>query len=180
MMCLGKNWNHKTHRYEEIHAHDDAQPQPIPIDFVPLVHKAIEHSHNKLRKDHNIITQEELLEALPGLDPDVCIVNFYEKSGRLGLHQDKEESPTSLAKGLPMVLFSIGDTPKFCYGKERKFENLNKIILECGEVLIFGGESRLVFHDISGLYPGTAPRWLTQNTMLQHGQLNLTFRQISI
>ncbi|GLJ18040.1 hypothetical protein SUGI_0318350 [Cryptomeria japonica] len=180
MMCLGWNWNHRTQRYEEIRAHDNAQPPAIPVDFVPLVHRAIEDCHNELRKDHTIRTQEELLEALPGLDPDVCIVNFYEESGRLGLHQDKDESLESLKKGLPVVSFSIGDTAEFCYGEERKSENLNKIMLESGDVLIFGGKSRLVFHGVSGLRCGTAPQWLTQNTSLRPGRLNLTFRQIFV
>jgi alkylated DNA repair dioxygenase AlkB len=91
--------------------------------------------------------------------------------------QDKDETRASLDKGLPVVSFSIGETAEFLYGDVRDVDKASKIDLESGDVLIFGGESRLVFHGVSNVKPDTAPSWLTDETSLRPGRLNLTFRK---
>ena len=50
------------------------------------------------------------------LSPDVCILNCYGPDGKMGLHQDKDEHPDTLAAGVPIVSVSIGDTAKFILG----------------------------------------------------------------
>jgi alkylated DNA repair dioxygenase AlkB len=91
--------------------------------------------------------------------------------------QDKDESQSSLDKGLPVVSFSIGETAEFMFGDDRDEEKISKVDLESGDVLIFGGESRLIFHGVNNTKPKTAPKWLTDETSLRPGRLNLTFRQ---
>lgn len=91
--------------------------------------------------------------------------------------QDRDESPESIKKGLPVVSFSIGDTAEFLYGDERDVEKAEKIMLESGDVLIFGGASRNVFHGVTAIRTHTAPKNLLEETNLRHGRLNLTFRQ---
>lgn len=91
--------------------------------------------------------------------------------------QDRDESRESLHKGLPVVSFSLGDSAEFLYGDERDVEKAEKVVLESGDVLIFGGESRLVFHGVSSIVPNSAPKELLQDTGLRPGRLNLTFRQ---
>lgn len=91
--------------------------------------------------------------------------------------QDRDESRDSLRKGLPVVSFSVGDSAEFLYGDERDPEKAEKVVLESGDVLIFGGESRLVFHGVSYIIPNSAPRELLEATGLRPGRLNLTFRQ---
>ena len=50
------------------------------------------------------------------LEPDLCILNYYGADGKMGLHQDKDEGPVSLAAGIPVVSVSIGDTARFLFG----------------------------------------------------------------
>lgn len=53
------------------------------------------------------------LELFPGCKPDVCLVNFYEPAGSLGMHQDKDESPGVIKAGVPVISISIGDAADF-------------------------------------------------------------------
>ncbi|KAH9314723.1 hypothetical protein KI387_023350 [Taxus chinensis] len=177
MMCLGKNWNPESRSYEDIRSYDNAKPPSIPSYFTPLVRNAIQAAHNALIQNNKLI-QKDVRTVLPCMDPDVCIVNFYKESGSLGLHQDRDESSKSLEQGLPVVSFSIGDAAEFLYGTERDPSNAKKIVLESGDVLIFGGLSRHVFHGISRVKPNTSAKWLIRDSRLRPGRVNLTFRQI--
>jgi alkylated DNA repair dioxygenase AlkB len=78
---------------------------------------------------------------------------------------------------LPVVSFSLGDTAEFLYGDVRDEGKVSRVDLESGDVLIFGGKSRLIFHGVSNMKPKTAPKWLMDETNLRPGRLNLTFRQ---
>ena len=111
---------------------------------------------------------------IPDIDPNVCIVNFYEREGRLGLHQDRDEAPESIASAIPVVSFSIGDDPEFLYGDKKRMDLACKIILKSGDVLVFGGESRLVHHGIKKIKLNTAPPTLVNTTHIRPGRLNLT------
>ena len=68
------------------------------------------------------------------------------------LFQDKDESRESLGKGIPIVSFSIGDSAEFLYGDQADAEKADKIKLESGDVLIFGGKSRRIFHGVSAIF----------------------------
>jgi alkylated DNA repair dioxygenase AlkB len=52
------------------------------------------------------------------------------------------------------------------------------VLLESGDVIVFGGASRMIFHGVTGIRRGTAPRELVDATHLRPGRLNLTFRQL--
>lgn len=91
--------------------------------------------------------------------------------------QDRDESPESIRKKLPVVSFSIGDAAEFLYGDQRDVEKAHKFRLESGDVLIFGGDSRNVFHGVKTIDADTAPKTLLEETNLRPGRLNLTFRQ---
>ncbi|CAH1442155.1 unnamed protein product [Lactuca virosa] len=95
----------------------------------------------------------------------------------LGLHQDKDESKESLNEGLPVVSFSVGETAEFLYGNDRDVEKAERVNLESGDVLIFGGDSRHVFHGVPCIFPDTAPKSLLEATNMLPGRLNLTFRK---
>lgn len=90
--------------------------------------------------------------------------------------QDRDESRESIRKGLPIVSFSIGDTAEFLYGEERDIEKAEQVELESGDVLIFGGESRMIFHGVKSIIPNSAPISLLNDSNLRTGRLNLTFR----
>ncbi|CAL9220783.1 unnamed protein product [Arabidopsis halleri] len=175
MMCLGKNWDPETSRYGEIRPIDGSTPPKIPAEFNQFVEKAVKESQSLAASSNSKETKGE--DGIPFMLPDICIVNFYTSTGRLGLHQDKDESENSIRKGLPVVSFSIGDSAEFLYGDQRDEDKAETLILESGDVLIFGGRSRKVFHGVRSICKDTAPKPLVQETSLRPGRLNLTFRQ---
>ncbi|KAL2345991.1 hypothetical protein Fmac_007276 [Flemingia macrophylla] len=166
MMCLGKNWDPLSSQYGDQRPFDGAKPPEIPPEF-------LDHVRNALRDANALISDN----PLPSISPDICIVNFYSQSGRLGLHQDKDESQDSLRRALPVVSFSIGDSADFLYADHRDLDKADKLQLHSGDVLIFGGPSRHLFHAVSSIHPNTAPTLLLHHTNLRPGRLNLTFRQ---
>jgi alkylated DNA repair dioxygenase AlkB len=77
-----------------------------------------------------------------------------------------------------VVSFSIGDTAEFLYGDERNVDKTKKVLFESGDVLIFGGKSRNIFHGITAILPHTSPsRLLEETNLCTPGRLSLTFRQ---
>ncbi|CAH2053750.1 unnamed protein product, partial [Thlaspi arvense] len=174
MMCLGKNWDCETHQYGETRPFDGSMPPKIPVEFNQFVENAIEESQSLLATNSK---KTKGRDGIPFMSPDICIVNFYTSTGRLRLHQDKDESQKSIMKGLPIVSFSIGDSAEFLYGDQRDDDKAEMVVLESGDVLLFGGESRNVFHGVRSILKGTAPKALLQETSLRQGRLNLTFRK---
>lgn len=84
MMCLGKHWDPETSTYSGERPSDGAKPPLIPDEFHDLVKRAIKDSHAYLEKH---CKKRDVEDILPSMSPNICIVNFYTKSGRLGLHQ---------------------------------------------------------------------------------------------
>lgn len=154
MLCLGRHWNGKTYGYESIRTDFDQQPAPpLPDDFRALAH-------------------EVAAEVGMPLDPDLCILNYYDAGGHMGVHQDKDESEASIARGLPVVSVSVGDTARFLFGGTRRRDPMEALRLESGDAFVFGGPARLRYHGVSRIIPGTAPAGLGLS-----GRFNLTFRQ---
>ncbi|MBM64289.1 MAG: alpha-ketoglutarate-dependent dioxygenase AlkB [Acidobacteria bacterium] len=154
MVCLGYHWNPKTYTYETRRQDYDGQPvQALPGDLRDLGVR---------------------LAGAAGMQiaPDVCILNYYGVDGKMGLHQDKDERPETLRAGLPIVSVSIGDTAKFVLGGFNRKDSTTTVLLKSGDGFVFGGLSRLRYHGVAGLLPGTAPRGLALN-----GRFNLTFRE---
>jgi DNA alkylation damage repair protein AlkB len=111
-------------------------------------------------------------EAGFAFSPDICLINFYDADGRMGLHQDKDESQASISSGAPVVSLSIGDTARFLFGGLRRRDPVEPILLESGDAFVFGAESRLRYHGVTRVLPGTSPA-----TLGLEGRFNLTFRQ---
>jgi alkylated DNA repair protein (DNA oxidative demethylase) len=154
MLCLGRHWNGKTYRYEATRT-----------DFDDLAVPALPASLKNLAAT---------IAAAAGmtLDADLCILNYYDADGRMGLHQDKDESHRSIEAGLPVVSVSIGDTARFLFGGLRRKDPVLALPLASGDAFVFGGASRLCYHGVSRIVPGTAPPELGMR-----GRFNLTFRQ---
>jgi len=153
MTCLGRHWNARTYTYESTRTdHDGAPVAPVPEAWVSLA---------------------AALAADAGFTwrPDICLINAYEADGRMGLHQDKDESPASIAEGAPIVSVSLGDSARFLFGGLRRREPVQTLVLESGDVFVFGGPARLRYHGVSRILPGTAP------PELGTGRINLTFRR---
>ncbi|KAE8686704.1 2-oxoglutarate-dependent dioxygenase family protein, putative isoform 2 [Hibiscus syriacus] len=91
MMCLGKNWDPETGNYGDRQTIDSVVPAGIPREFYQLVEKAIKDSHSLIQQKTKASLAEDIL---PWMSPNICIVNFYSASGRLGLHQVRRFSPS--------------------------------------------------------------------------------------
>jgi DNA alkylation damage repair protein AlkB len=157
MLCLGRHWNGRLYRYETTRSdHDNLPPPPLPGTFHALAARAA-------------------MVAGMSIDADLCIMNFYDVDGRMGLHQDRDESEASLAAGVPVVSISLGDTARFLFGGQRRHDPVDTILLESGDAFVFGGPARLRYHGVSRILRGTAPRELAIE-----GRLNLTLRQYDV
>ena len=100
--------------------------------------------------------------------PDTALVNFYDGSARMGMHQDRDER--SLA---PVVSLSIGDSCRFRFGNtETRTKPYEDVTLASGDLFVFGGESRLAYHGVTKMLPGTAP----EGCGLDGGRINITMR----
>jgi len=154
MLCLGRHWNGRTYRYEEARSdYDQLHVPPLPTELRDLARAIAASADMKL-------------------DADLCILNYYGAEGRMGLHQDKDESPESLAAGVPVVSVSLGDTARFLFGGLRRRDPVEPLLLESGDAFVFGGPARLRYHGVSRIVAGTAPAEIGLE-----GRFNLTFRQ---
>jgi alkylated DNA repair protein (DNA oxidative demethylase) len=154
MLCLGRHWNARTYQYESARADFDGLPvPPVPSDLRALA-------------------QEIAAVAGMRIEPDLCLINYYDADGRMGLHQDKDEGPVSIGAGIPVVSVSVGDTARFLFGGLRRRDPIEALALESGDAFVFGGPARLRYHGVSRIAPLTAPPELDAT-----GRFNLTFRQ---
>ena len=157
MLCLGRHWNGKTYTYEPTRSDFDGKPVP------------------PLSESFRALAAEIAAAVAMRIDADLCIVNAYDDEGRMGLHQDKDETERSIASGLPVVSVSLGDTARFLFGGTRRRDPIESLRLESGDAFVFGGPARLRYHGISRIIRGTAPPELDLK-----GRFNLTFRQYDI
>ncbi len=108
--------------------------------------------------------------GVTGLDhaPNCCLINFYAPDARMGLHQDKDEADFSW----PVVSVSLGDDGLFRVGNLARGGKTESVWLRSGDVVVLGGEARLVYHGIDRIQPGTS-------TLLKEpGRVNLTLRVV--
>jgi alkylated DNA repair protein (DNA oxidative demethylase) len=158
MTCLGRHWNAMTYTYETVRGDHDGQPvPPLPEAWRDLAVG---------------LAEDAGLASRATFHPDICLINSYGADGRMGLHQDKDESPESIAAGRPVVSISLGDTARFLFGGLRRRDPVEAVRLESGDAFVFGGEARLRYHGVARVLPGTAPPELGLD-----GRFNLTFRQ---
>lgn len=101
--------------------------------------------------------------------PEACLINFYEISARMGLHQDRDED--NLAA--PVLSISLGDTCQFRIGQTTRGGQTKSFKLNSGDIVVMAGDSRLCYHGIDKIYPDTSP--LLKNG----GRINLTLRRVT-
>jgi alkylated DNA repair protein (DNA oxidative demethylase) len=136
------------YRYDPIDPTTNQPWPPLPPAFRQLAETAAERA------------------GYPSFSPDVGLINRYEPGARLSLHQDKDERDPAA----PIVSVSLGVPAKFVWGGLQRSDRTRRILLESGDVVVWGGASRFVFH-------GVAP--LPENTHALTGRrrINLTFRR---
>ena len=103
-----------------------------------------------------------------GFAPDACLINRYEPGARMSLHQDKDEQDFSA----PIVSVSLGLPAIFMFGGPKRSDKPARYRLEHGDVVVWGGPSRLFFHGVAPLADG-------EHALLGHKRINLTFRKAS-
>jgi DNA oxidative demethylase len=101
--------------------------------------------------------------------PEACLVNFYASGAKMGLHQDRDEEDFAA----PVISISLGDTAVFRIGGIKRGGKTTSLKLQSGDVLVMGGASRLCFHGVDRVLPGTS-------TLLKDGgRINLTLRRVT-
>lgn len=101
--------------------------------------------------------------------PDCCLVNYYSKGARMGLHQDRDEADFSL----PVVSISLGDSALFRIGGTKRGCPTESIWLESGDVVVMGGDARLTYHGIDRI------RFGSSSLLPNGGRINLTLRVVT-
>jgi alkylated DNA repair protein (DNA oxidative demethylase) len=103
------------------------------------------------------------------IQPEACLVNYYDATAKMGLHQDRDERELAA----PVVSISLGDACLFRVGGVTRQDRTISFRLESGDVVIIGGENRLAFHGVDRIYPGTSA------LLKRQGRINLTLRRVS-
>lgn len=98
-------------------------------------------------------------------EPDCCLVNCYHPGTKLSLHQDRDEAGFDD----PIVSVSIGLPATFLWGGPERSSPVRKVPLVDGDVIVFGGSSRLTYHGVAEIEDGHHP-------LTGARRFNLTFR----
>ena len=101
-----------------------------------------------------------------GFEPDACLINRYEPGTRLSLHRDENERDLTA----PIVSVSLGLPAVFFFGGKSRADRPRRIRLENGDVVVWGGPDRLVYHGVAPLAEGNNP-------LTGQCRINLTFRR---
>ena len=113
------------------------------------------------------LAQQAALEAgFNNFTPDACLINQYKIGARMTLHQDKNELDFSQ----PIISVSLGLPATFQFGGFERSDKVTKLLLEHGDVVVWGGESRLRYHGVLPLKAG-------RHSALGECRVNLTFRR---
>jgi alkylated DNA repair protein (DNA oxidative demethylase) len=156
-VCLGWHWY--PYVYSRTADDTDGAPvTPMPDHVVELGRAAVAATFGP--------------DAGAAYAPDAAIVNLYAPGARLGLHQDGEEPSDA-----PVVTISLGDTATFrLAGVDRRTGPFDDVELRSGDLLVFGGPARRVFHGVPKVADGTAPDGLG----LPPGRLSITLRETGL
>jgi alkylated DNA repair protein (DNA oxidative demethylase) len=98
--------------------------------------------------------------------PDACLINRYEPGARMSLHQDRDEKDFAA----PIVSVSLGLPAIFLFGGLKRADKPRRFRLEHGDVVVWGGPSRLFFHGVAPLADG-------EHAIMGRQRINLTFRK---
>lgn len=137
----------RGYRYQTEHPATGVPWPPIPDRLIQLWQEVADHP----------------------IEPEACLVNFYDAAAKMGLHQDRDEQVFDA----PVVSVSLGDTCLFRVGGTKRGDPTMSFKLDSGDVVVLGGQSRLAFHGVDRIYPGTS-------TLLKNGgRINLTLRRVT-
>jgi alkylated DNA repair protein (DNA oxidative demethylase) len=98
--------------------------------------------------------------------PDAGLINRYEPGTRLSLHQDRNERDFDQ----PIVSVSLGLPAVFLFGGLERAHRPRRVLLQHGDVVVWGGPTRLNFHGVLPLKDGHHP-------VVGRYRINLTLRK---
>ena len=101
-----------------------------------------------------------------GFAPDACLINRYAPGAKMSLHQDRDEADF----GAPIVSVSLGLSAIFLFGGLQRGDRPRRFRLQHGDIVVWGGPARLVFHGVAPLADG-------EHALLGRQRINLTFRK---
>lgn len=143
---LGWVSDERGYRYQPAHPETDVPWPPIPDRLARLWQEV----------------------GAPG-EPEACLVNHYAAGAKMGLHQDRDEATFDA----PVVSVSLGDTAVFRMGGTTRRGPTKSIRLASGDVIVFGGPARLMFHGIDRVLAGSS------RLLPEGGRINLTLRRVT-
>ncbi|WP_029586492.1 DNA oxidative demethylase AlkB [Bradyrhizobium sp. URHD0069] len=148
--CGGAGWvtDRTGYRYD---ARDPETGKPwpaMPLSFRELAEQAADRA------------------GFRGFSPDACLINRYQPGARMSLHQDRDENDFSA----PIVSVSLGLPAIFLFGGLKRSDRPRRFRLEHGDIAVWGGPARLVFHGVAPLADG-------EHGLLGRQRINLTFRK---
>ena len=145
---VGWTTDPKGYRYAELDPETGLPWPPMPVAFRRLAEMFAERA------------------GFSGFNPDSCLINRYDPGAKLSLHQDKNERSFES----PIVSVSLGLPAKFLFGGAKRNERPQRMRLESGDVVVWGGPSRLAYHGVDTLAEGEHP-------LTGRHRFNLTFRK---
>jgi alkylated DNA repair protein (DNA oxidative demethylase) len=137
------------YRYDPVDPDTSAPWPSIPHSFLELALKAAAAA------------------GYAGYDPDACLINRYIAGAKLSLHQDRDEKDA----WAPIVSVSLGVPAVFLWGGKRRSDPVRRLHLENGDVVVWGGPARFVYHGVAPLKEGEHP-------LTGAARINLTFRKV--
>jgi DNA oxidative demethylase len=148
--CGRAGWitDRKGYRYESVDPITGCAWPPMPPSFRGLAAGAAEAA------------------GFVGFEPDACLINRYEPGTRLSLHRDENERDLTA----PIVSVSLGLPAIFLFGGNTRGDRPRRIVLESGDIVVWGGPDRLVYHGVAPLAEGDDP-------LTGPCRINLTFRK---
>jgi DNA oxidative demethylase len=156
-VCLGWHW--EPYAYSRTADDTDGTPvKPLPADLANLARAAVADAFGP--------------QTAASYAPDAAIVNLYGPGAQLGLHLDGEEPSDA-----PVVTLSLGDSCVFRFaGVGRRNGPFTDVELRSGDLLVFGGPSRRIYHGVPKVLDGTAP----DDLGLPPGRVSITLRETGL
>lgn len=158
-VCLGWHW--QPYVYSRTAEDTDGAPvKPLPASLAALAQAAVDAAYGAGSA------------ARMRFRPDAAIVNYYAPGARLGLHQDGEEPSEA-----PVVTLAIGDACCFRLAAvERRSAPFTDIEMRSGDLIVFGGPNRRIFHGVPRVADGDGP----DDLGLPPGRLSITVRDTGL
>ncbi len=166
--CLGWHWF--PYRYtRRVEDGDGGTVAPFPVWLGGLAREAVGAAS---LLDASLTGGAEVGRRAAGYRPDVALVNWYGPGARMGMHVDREEPSPA-----PVVSLSLGDSCVFRFGSPAgRGRPWDDVVLESGDLFVFGGPSRRAYHGVPKVFPGTAPAGIG----LDGGRFNITVRETGL